>query len=115
MATPPLRGRRGKSFLNEEDMALCISWMTITQDPVIGIGQPMSKFWDRVMAKFWRPMFELTHHGLYVLYKINGIESDIIVQNGVGYSHRSQIGCKVELISPTRSAIYCYNFLQQIF
>ena len=33
-------------------MALCISWMTITQDPVIGIRQPMSKFWDRVMAKF---------------------------------------------------------------
>ena len=33
-------------------MALCISCMTITQDPVIGIGQPMSKFWDRVMAKF---------------------------------------------------------------
>ena len=52
MASPPIRGRRGKSFLNEEDVALCISWMTITQDLVIGIGQPMSKFWDRVMAKF---------------------------------------------------------------
>ena len=52
MASPPIRGRREKSFLNEEDMTLCISWMTITQDPVIGIGQPMSKFWDRVMAKF---------------------------------------------------------------
>ena len=52
MTSPPIRGRRGKSFLNEEDVALCISWMTITQDPVIGIGQPMSKFWDRVMAKF---------------------------------------------------------------
>ena len=51
MTSPPIRGRRGKSFLNEEDVALCISWMTITQDPVIGIGQPMSKFWDRVMAK----------------------------------------------------------------
>ena len=52
MASPPIRGRRGKFFLNEEDVALCISWMTITQDPVIRIGQPMSKFWDRVMAKF---------------------------------------------------------------
>ena len=53
MASPPIRSRRGKSFLNEEDVvALCISWMTITQDPVFGIGQPMSKFWDRVMAKF---------------------------------------------------------------
>ena len=52
MASPPTRGRRGKSFLNEEDVGLCIYWMTITQDPVIGIGQPMSKFWDRVMAKF---------------------------------------------------------------
>ena len=46
MTSPPIRGRQGKSFLNEEDVALCISWMTITQDPVIGIGQPMSKFWD---------------------------------------------------------------------
>ena len=52
MTSPPIRGRRGKSFLNEEDVALCISWMTITQDPVIGIVQPMSKFWDRMMAKF---------------------------------------------------------------
>ena len=33
-------------------MTLCISWMTITQDPVIGIGKPMSKFWDLVMTKF---------------------------------------------------------------
>ena len=52
MTTPPVRSRRGKAFLNEEDVALCISWMTISQDPMIGIGQPMSKFWDRVMAKF---------------------------------------------------------------
>ena len=60
-------------------------------------------------------MLELTHHELYVLYKIDGIESDIIVQNGVGYSYRSQIDHKVERKSPTRSVIYCYNFLQQIF
>ena len=48
----PVRGRRGKSFLNEEDVILCISWMTITQDSVIGIVQPMSKFWDRVIKQF---------------------------------------------------------------
>ena len=60
-------------------------------------------------------MLELTQHGLYVLYKIDGIESDIIVQNGVGYSHISQIGRKVERTSPTMSVIYCYKFLQQIF
>ena len=52
MTSPPIQVRRGKSFLNEEDVALCIFWMTITQDPVIGIRQPMLKFWDRVMAKF---------------------------------------------------------------
>ena len=52
MATPPIRSRRRKAFLNEEDVALCLSWMTISQDPVIDIGQPMSKFWDRVMVKF---------------------------------------------------------------
>ena len=60
-------------------------------------------------------MLELTHHELYVMYKIDGIESDIIVQNDVGYSHILQIGHKVERTSPTRSVIYCYNFLQQIF
>ena len=54
MTSPPIRGRREKSFLNEEDVALCISWMTITQDLVISIRQPMSKFWDRVMAKFFK-------------------------------------------------------------
>ena len=52
MTSPPIRGRRGKSFLKDEDVSLCISWMTITQDLVIGIRQLMSKFWDRVMAKF---------------------------------------------------------------
>ena len=52
MTSPPIRGRRGIFFLNEEDVALCISWMTITQDPVIDIEQSMSKFWDRVMTKF---------------------------------------------------------------
>ena len=52
MTSLPVRGKRGKSFLNEEYVVLCISWMTITQDPVIGIGQPMSKFWDRVMKQF---------------------------------------------------------------
>ena len=52
MTSLPVRGRWGKSLLNEEDVALCISWMTITQDLVIGIGQPMSKFWDRVMKQF---------------------------------------------------------------
>ena len=60
-------------------------------------------------------MLELNHHRLYVQSKIDGIESDIIVQNGVGYSHKSQIGRKVELTSPTISVIYCYNFLQQIY
>ena len=60
-------------------------------------------------------MLELTHHGLHVLSKIDGIESDIIIQNDVGYLHRSQIGRKVELTSPTRSVIYCYNFLQHIY
>ena len=52
MTSFPVRGRRGKSFLNEEDVVLCMSWMTITQDSVIGIRQPMSKFWDRVMTQF---------------------------------------------------------------
>ena len=52
MASPPIRARREKSFLTEENVALCISWLTITQDPVISIRQPMSKYWDRVMAKF---------------------------------------------------------------
>ena len=56
-------------------------------------------------------MLELTHHGLYVMYKIDEIKSDIIVQNGVGYSHRSQIGRKVERTSPTRLVIHCYNFV----
>ena len=60
-------------------------------------------------------MLELTHHILYVQSKIDGIESDIIIQNGVGYSHRSQISRKVELTSPTRTVVFCYKFLQQIY
>ena len=60
-------------------------------------------------------MLELTHYGLYVMYKIDEIKSDIIVQNDMGYLQRSQIGRKVERTSSTKSVIYCYNFLQQLF
>ena len=60
-------------------------------------------------------MLELTHRKHYVQSKIDGIEADIIVQNGVGYSHKSQIGRKGELTSPTRSVIHYYNLLKQIY
>ena len=36
-------------------------------------------------------MLELTHHGLYVQSKIDGIESDIIVQNGANIT--DEVSC----------------------
>ena len=92
-------------------MALCISWLIISQDLVIGIGQQMSKFWDRVMAKFLETNVGVDPPRTLCSVQIDGIKSDIIVQNGVGYSHRSQICRKVKRTSPTRSVIYCYNFV----
>ena len=46
------RGTRGRAYTSVEDAAICQSWISITQDPLIGSDQSGTQFWDRVYATF---------------------------------------------------------------
>ena len=35
-----------------ENRCLCLSWVTISEDPVVGDGQTDSTFWDRIAGRF---------------------------------------------------------------
>ncbi|KAK1563216.1 hypothetical protein Q3G72_024167 [Acer saccharum] len=44
--------KRGKSFTNNQDVAICNAWLAITQDPVVGNLQTSHNFWDRVLENY---------------------------------------------------------------
>lgn len=46
------RGIRGRAYTSVEDTTICQSWISITQDPLIGSDQSSTQFWDRVYATF---------------------------------------------------------------
>jgi hypothetical protein len=46
------RSIRGRAYTTLEDSIICQSWISITQDPLIGTDQSGSQFWDRVYATF---------------------------------------------------------------
>ena len=43
---------RGRAYTTSEDVILCRSWISITQDPLIGNDQSGSQFWERVHISF---------------------------------------------------------------
>ena len=43
---------RGKSFTPEQDEAICKSYLSITEDPIVGSSQPRSQFWSRVLQEY---------------------------------------------------------------
>ena len=52
MAFSQTRAKRGKSFSKVEDERLCIAWLCISEDPVIGVGQKDCNFWNRIFTNF---------------------------------------------------------------
>ncbi|PON33036.1 No apical meristem-associated, C-terminal domain containing protein [Parasponia andersonii] len=44
--------KRGKSFTNNQDVAICNAWLAIVQDPVVGNLQTSNNFWDRVLEHY---------------------------------------------------------------
>jgi hypothetical protein len=44
--------RKGKNFTVEEDKQLCRSFLSISQDPIVGNGQKSSSFWERVAKSY---------------------------------------------------------------
>ncbi|XP_020243659.1 uncharacterized protein LOC109821913 [Asparagus officinalis] len=43
---------RGQSFSNQEDQFMCLAWLEISQDPVLGTCQKKDKMWERITAVF---------------------------------------------------------------
>ena len=46
--------KRGSNYTHNEDIQLCISWMNITNDPIIGNKQPGKTYWERIADDFHR-------------------------------------------------------------
>ena len=46
------RGKKGKNFSADEERALCMSFLAVSQDPVCGNGQRNTAFWDRITTNY---------------------------------------------------------------
>lgn len=52
--------RRAKNYSQDEEIQVCRSWMHISQDPIVGVQQNKTKFWERIEDDFKKAMFK-TH------------------------------------------------------
>lgn len=43
---------KGRDFSKDEDVQLCKSWLTISEDPVTGTNQKASSFWELVLKDY---------------------------------------------------------------
>lgn len=43
---------KGRNFSKEEDVQLCKSWLTISEDPITGTDQRASTFWESVVKDY---------------------------------------------------------------
>jgi hypothetical protein len=46
--------KRGTNYTHEEDIQLCISWMNVSSDPVVGNEQPSKSYYQRIATIFTR-------------------------------------------------------------
>jgi hypothetical protein len=40
--------KRGSNYNHDEDIQLCISWMNVSNDPIVANGQPSKTYWTRI-------------------------------------------------------------------
>ena len=43
---------RGRNWTCEEDVALCLAWVSVSEDGAIGTNQNKKVLWDKIVAKF---------------------------------------------------------------
>ena len=43
---------RGRNWTCEEDVALCLAWVSVSEDDVVGTNQNKKVLWDKIIAKF---------------------------------------------------------------
>ena len=46
------KGKKGKNFNSEEERILCRSFLHVSQDPISGIGQRNTAFWERITRHY---------------------------------------------------------------
>jgi hypothetical protein len=46
------RTTKGKNFTDNEERQVCRSFLAISQDPITGVGQKATVFWDRVFVHY---------------------------------------------------------------
>ena len=46
------RAKRSSNFNRKEDIQLCISWQSISSDPIIGNEQPGKAYWQRIAEHY---------------------------------------------------------------
>ena len=46
------KGNRGKTWRPKEDEALCVAWMGVSQDSIIGAQQNSNSYWTRIHKDF---------------------------------------------------------------
>ena len=67
------KGNRGRTWRPKEDAALCVAWMGVSQDSIIGAQQNSNSYWIRIHKDF---LERTAHPPLNVLpcRKANAIE-----------------------------------------
>jgi hypothetical protein len=40
--------KRGSNYNHDEDIQLCISWMNVSNNPIVANGQPSKTYWTRI-------------------------------------------------------------------
>jgi len=48
----PNKASRGESYKPTEDVALCSAWVTVSNDPIIGVYQDGETFYAKIKAEF---------------------------------------------------------------
>ena len=46
------KGNRGRTWRPKEDAALCVAWMGVSQDSIIGAQQNSTSYWTRIYKDF---------------------------------------------------------------
>jgi hypothetical protein len=44
--------KQGSNYNHDEDIKLCISWMNVSNDPIVVNGQPSKTYWTRIVDHY---------------------------------------------------------------
>ncbi|XP_055614470.1 uncharacterized protein LOC129760819 [Uranotaenia lowii] len=115
MSLQPLRGdydktkTRGRNWSTEEDEALCLAWLNISQDPISGTGQKLDTLYSRVFSLF----IELcTERGYYnaELRGVTGVKHRWLL---ISRACSKFAGCVTQVLTKQQSGASSSDFMKQ--